>query len=246
MTQANSGLGEKALNKVAEIALASQLDESESLSVTVQTDPGQLAQGSVDSVSIDGTGLVMQQDLRMEKLEMELHDISVNPLSAIFGKIELTQPTVGTANVTLTEADINRAFSSEYINSKLQGLKVQADGQPVTIDAKSVKCSFLPAGKIGLETEIMIEETRSLEKVSFTALPQIDADGSGISLQQIEYPSQHEFSPDLTNSLVNKANEILNLRNFDVQGMSLQIQQLKIESGVLQLQAKAKVDKFPS
>jgi len=66
MSQGNAGIGEQAMNKVAQMAIASQLEESESLSVSLKTDPGQLAQGAVDSVSIDGKGLVMQQDLRME------------------------------------------------------------------------------------------------------------------------------------------------------------------------------------
>ncbi len=38
MAQENQGLGEQALNKVAEMGLASQLDEVENLDVNIQTD----------------------------------------------------------------------------------------------------------------------------------------------------------------------------------------------------------------
>jgi len=64
-----SGLGEQALNKAAEMGLASQLDESENLEV-IKTDPLKLVQGQVDT--IEGDGLVMQKDLRMEEMEMQM------------------------------------------------------------------------------------------------------------------------------------------------------------------------------
>ncbi|MEK0178335.1 MAG: DUF2993 domain-containing protein [Oscillatoriales cyanobacterium] len=81
MIQPERSLGEQAIDKVVEIAISSQLDESESLSVNVQTQPMQLAQGEVDSVTIDGEGLVLKQDLRVAKLQVKVNDISVNPLS---------------------------------------------------------------------------------------------------------------------------------------------------------------------
>lgn len=57
----SSGLGEQALNKAAEIGLSSQLDEAENLDVNIKTDPLKLVQGQVDSVSVEGEGLVMQK-----------------------------------------------------------------------------------------------------------------------------------------------------------------------------------------
>src|SRR6476620_6565295 len=107
------GLGEQALNKAAEIGLSNQLDEVENLDVDIKTDPLKLVQGQVDAVTIEGEGLVMQKDLRMEELEMQMDSVAINPLSVAFGKIELTKPTQASTRVVLTEADINRAFNSE-------------------------------------------------------------------------------------------------------------------------------------
>jgi len=146
----------------------------------------------------------------------------------------------------LTESDINRAFNSEYISGKLSAQKVHVNGNPVTIDAKSVECNLLESGKIALNAEVLVRETSSIEKISFTALPQINREGGGISLQDVEYPSHQELSPELTTALVEKASEILNLRNFDLKGMSLRIQQLDVEPSLLTLHAAAKVDQFPS
>ena len=246
MLQQNRNLGEQAIDKVAEIAIASKLDESETLSVTVDTDPGQLAQGSVEAVAVEGKGLVMQQDLRVEELQLHVKDIAVNPLTAMFGKIELNGPAFGTARAVLTESDLNRAFNSEYISRKLNNLKVTVDGKLLTIDVQTMECQLLQTGKIAINAEVLVRETASTEKIYFTAKPQLEAGGWAISLQDVEYPENKEFSPEFTAALADKAGEVLNLRNFELEGMSLRIQQLNVEAGVLTLQAEAKVEQFPS
>jgi hypothetical protein len=243
--QQNRSLGEQAIDKVAEIAIASKLDESETLSVTVNTDPGQLAQGSVEAVAVEGKGLVMQQDLRVEDLQIHIKDIAVNPLTAMFGKIELNGPAFGTARAVLTESDLNRAFNSEYISRKLNNLKVTVDGKLLTIDVQTMQCQLQQTGKIAINAEVLVRETASTEKIYFTAKPQLEAGGWAISLQDVEYPENKEFSPEFTAALADKAGEVLNLRNFELEGMSLRVQQLNVEAGVLTLQAEAKVEKFP-
>ena len=246
MLQQNRSLGEQAIDKVAEIAIASKLDESEALSVTVNTDPGQLAQGSVEAVAVEGKGLVMQQDLRVEDLQIHIKDIAVNPLTAMFGKIELNGPAFGTARAVLTESDLNRAFNSEYISRKLNNLKVTVDGKLLTIDVQTMECQLLQTGKIAINAEVLVRETASTEKIYFTAKPQLEAGGWAISLQDVEYPENKEFSPEFTAALADKAGEVLNLRNFELEGMSLRVQQLKVEAGLLTLQAEAKVEQFPN
>jgi hypothetical protein len=244
--QQNRSLGEQAIDKVAEIAIASKLDESETLSVTVDTDPGQLAQGSVEAVAVEGKGLVMQQDLRVEDLQIHIKDIAVNPLTAMFGKIELNGPAFGTARAVLTESDLNRAFNSEYISRKLNNLKVTVDGKLLTIDVQTMQCQLLQTGKIAINAEVLVRETASTEKIYFTAKPQLEAGGWAISLQDVEYPENKEFSPEFTAALADKAGEVLNLRNFELEGMSLRVQQLNVEAGLLTLQAEAKVEQFPN
>ena len=246
MLQQNRSLGEQAIDKVAEIAIASKLDESETLSVTVNTDPGQLAQGSVEAVAVEGKGLVMQQDLRVEDLQIHIKDIAVNPLTAMFGKIELNGPAFGTARAVLTESDLNRAFNSEYISRKLNNLKVTVDGKLLTIDVQTMECQLLQTGKLAINAEVLVRETASTEKIYFTAKPQLEAGGWAISLQDVEYPENKEFSPEFTAALADKAGEVLNLRNFELEGMSLRVQQLNVEAGLLTLQAEAKVEQFPN
>lgn len=245
-TNKDASLGQQALNKAAEIGLSSQLDEVEQLAVDVQSDPLKMVQGQVDSVTVEGEGLVMNKDLRMEEMKMEMRGISINPLSAAFGKIELTKPTDASTHVVLTEADINRAFNSEFVGSKLQNMQVPVDGQPTTIDTKKVDFRLPGENKIALSADVLLRETGETKQIAFTAVPQVGANGQKVNLENVEYTEGKELSPELTAALLDKASELLNLSNFDLQGMSLRIKQLNLESGKMTLLAEARVEQIPS
>ncbi|MEH2267631.1 MAG: DUF2993 domain-containing protein [Nostoc sp.] len=242
----NPGLGEQALNKAAEIGLSSQLDEVENLDINIQTDPLKLVQGEVDTVTIEGKGLVMQKDLRMEELEMQMTSVAINPLSVAFGKLELTKPTEASVQVVLTEADINRAFNSEYVRSQLQSLKIHVNGQLRTIEPEHVDFRLPGDGKVALNASIRLVETGENQQVAFSAVPSISANGKTVALENVEYGESEEISPELTKALIDQTSEILNLSNFDLDGISLQVNQLKVEVGKLTLQAEAYVEKIPS
>ena len=242
VTPEKSGLGEQALNKMAEMALASQMEEVENLQVKVKVDPSNLAKGEVDSLAISGEGLVMHPDLRMAELQMQINSIAVKPLKALFGQIELVKPTDGTARIVLTAPDLDRAFNSEAISERLRQMVVHLDGEPVEIDSMQVVCNLLSDGII-LKTEIVGCE--GVSRLAFRSKPRISADRQGIVLQDIEY-LEGKASPELTNALVEWASEILNLSNFELEGISLRIHQLNVEVGKLILLAEALVTQFPT
>ncbi|KAF3883721.1 MULTISPECIES: LmeA family phospholipid-binding protein [Nostocales] len=242
----NPGLGEHALNKAAEIGLSSQLDEVENLDVNIQTDPFKLIQGEVDSVTIEGEGLVMQKDLRMQEMEMHTGSVAINPLSAAFGKIELTKPAKGTARVVLTQEDINRAFNSDYVRSQLQEQKIHINGQSRTIVTQQVDFRLPGNNKVTLSANVILKETNENHKVAFSAVPKVSGNGQTVSLENVEYAETQEVSPELTKALVNATSKILNLSNFDLEGMTLRIKQLEAEQGKLIIQAEAFVEQIPT
>ncbi|MBD2213509.1 DUF2993 domain-containing protein [Nostoc linckia FACHB-104] len=240
------GLGEQALNKAAEVGLSSQLDEVENLEVDIKTDPLKLVQGQIDSVSIEGEGMVMQKDLRVEEMDMQIQSVTINPLSVAFGKIELTKPTVGSARVVLNEVDINRAFNSDYVRSQLQSQKINVNGEARTINPQNVEFHLPGDGKVKVNADILLVETGETQKVDFEAVPRVSANGKTVSLENVEYGQGEEISPELTKALVNQTSELLNLSNFDLEGMTLQVNSLKVEPGKLILQAQAYVEQIPS
>ncbi len=246
MTQQQGDIGEQALSKAAEVALSSQLDEAESLDVDIRTDPLKLLQGELDSVKIQGEGLVMQKDLRAQELQVRTGNIAINPLSAAFGKIELTRPTEADAHVVLTEQDLERAFNSEFIHDKLQNLDVHVDGQPMTINTKQVELHLPGDSKIALKAEILLNKTGETKEVSFSAVPRVSAGGQRLSLEQVQYAEGKDVSPELTAALLESASELLDLGNFELEGMSLRLKGLDVQKGKLTLQAEAQVEQFPS
>jgi hypothetical protein len=238
-------ISEKAISEAAEVGLSSQLDQADTLDVDVETDTGKLMQGELDSVEIEGEGLVMEKDLRTEELDIETNQISINPLKAVFGDIELEQPTQATAKVVLTQEDIERAFNSDYIQQKLQNLEVEIEGKPVQIKAKQVEFKIPDERKINLHAQVMLTQTQEVKEIAFSAVPQKSRQGHKIELDEITYLDDQRVSPDLTAALVMSAEELLDLRNFELEGMSLRLQDLKIQPGCMTIQAKTQVTEFP-
>jgi len=147
VTQEKAGLGEQALNKIAEMALASQLEEVERIEVQLKTDLSKLAHGEVDSIAISLNGLVMQQDLGLSELN-QMNRVIVKPLSALLGKIKLTQPSEGTARIVINEDNLTRAFNSESFHEKLLQMQSEVEDKRVTILIQQVKCCLLANGNI--------------------------------------------------------------------------------------------------
>ncbi|PZD71224.1 hypothetical protein C1752_07500 [Acaryochloris thomasi RCC1774] len=227
----------QALSTAAEAGFESQLDAVETLDVDIEANAGDLVQGELESVTVEGEGLVMQGDLRAEALVVETDAIAINPLKAAFGDIELKQPTNATAEVTLTESDIERAFNSDFMRKKLRGLKLEIDGKPHTIDPNQITFKLPGAGKVELSAKFLIIESVETQQVNIKAVPQVSDNGHSIILQDV----QAEGPESVVDALLDSATELLDLRNFELEGMSFRLQELEVQQGQLMMQATAKV-----
>jgi LmeA-like phospholipid-binding len=243
---ANSpNLGDRALNKVVEIGIASQLDVIEEIDVDLRTNPGNLMQGKVDSVEIFGKGLVVKQDLRMDSIQINTDRVSIDPLRALLGNIELTQPTDAEARIVLTETDINRAFSSDYIRDKLHGLIMEMDGQPVTIDIQQATLDLPGENKFVIAATFLMRESNEVKKFSATAIPQIHEGGNRISLEILAAEGQG-LTLKLVMVIFEQLTALLDLRNFNIPGISLQLHQLEAQLGKLVIHAKSQIEQLPT
>ncbi|MGG6266934.1 LmeA family phospholipid-binding protein [Leptolyngbya sp. AN03gr2] len=239
-------LDDQAISKVAELGIKSQLDAVETLNVAIDIDPLKVITGALNSVSIAGEGMVMKQDLRIEQMEFNTGSVAVNPMSLAFGKIELTHPTEAEAIVTLTESDINRAFRSDFVKGKMQNLDVQVNGETATVDMQKINFGLPGAGKILFSTEVILQNSQERKSVAFTAVPKISPDKQQIVLEDVEYLDNQELSPEFTEAMLNEAKKLLDLKNFELGDMSLQLQRLAALKGKLILQSEAIVNQFPS
>ena len=240
-----AGLGKQALDKVAEMAIKSQLDHAEQVDVDVQAEPLDLLQGKIESVSIEGTGMVMKQALRVEALKVNADSMSINPLKALTGEIELTQPANAQAQILITEADLNRALASDYLLRKMQGLKVSVQGEDKTVDIQKAEIHLPGDDKLALQVALLVRESGDRTEFSAVAIPSLKEAGQKIDLKLISAEGQ-DLSIDFATALFNKVIELLDLRNFELDGISLQLQSLIVQKGTLLLQAATTIEKLPT
>ena len=238
-------LGEQALNKIAELALSSQLEDSDSLEVKIDTAPEKLANGELESLLIEGKGLVIETDLRLQVLEIGMKAIAVEPLKALTGSIELTQPTEGTAYLVLTQADLNRALNSPDLRAKINVLDTYLSTEQVKLTVPQKKCQLREDGTVAVEALVELQPSGETKEVAFTTTPKIAPGGKSVVLENIQYEPGKEVSEDLTQAFLDKAGKMLDLRNFEKQGLALRIRHLTVEAGQITLSAVADITQFP-
>lgn len=238
-------LGEKALDKAAEIVLTNQLDQAEQVDVDIRSDPGKVMQGKVDSVAITGEGMVMKQDLRVEAAEIHADSVAINPLKAVFGELELTQPTKAQAQILLTESDLNRALASDYLRNKMKNLRIEAQGQNIAIDIQRVNVHLPGEHKLALDVDIRLSESGDHKQFSAVAKPFLQDNGQRVEFEVLSAEA-NGLSLEFITTLFSKVIELLDLRKFDLDGVSLQLKDLEALEGKLLLRATALVEQLPN
>jgi hypothetical protein len=234
-------LGEQALGKAAEAAITSQLDQVEQVDVDVETDPLKAVQGKVDSVAISGEGMVMKQELRVEAIGINTDSVAINPLKAVLGEIELTEATNADVNVLLTEEDLNRALSSAYLSDKMKNLKIEVQGQPHLVDIQKVKVKLLEGGELALDVELLMQESNETKQFTAKAKPLLKDNGYRIDLEIISAEGKG-LSLDFMTALFAKIVELLDLHNFDFNGMALQLKDFDVNAGKVMLRGTVRVE----
>ena len=238
-------IGEQAISKAAEVGLESQLDKAEDLDVDVRTNPLDLMQGDVESVSVKGEGLVMQKELRADKLQIETNSISIDPIKAALGDIEMEQPTDARMLVVLKEEDIQRAFNSDYVKDKLKNLKIEYGDRTATAQIQQVNFTLPETNKVRLEADLKLIEKEQNAKINFTAVPEVSSTGNSVSLKSVEHLEEAEYNKEVAEAIIASTEEILDLRNFELDEMSLKVRKLDVQTGKLTIEADAMIEEFP-
>lgn len=244
MVQGPTDLTEEALNRMMELGISSRFDEVEALEADVTSDPVKLLQGELEAANVKGKGLVIKKDLRTADLSVKSDGFAIDPMKAALGDIDLTRPTNATIAVTLTEADIERALNSDYIAEKLQRLKFSVDGHLTRLQPQRVTVRLPGEGKVELAADVVLAETGETEHIAFSSTPELFSDGHHIQFKQVEVDTD-SASKALTESLVKTLNQLLDLRNFTLSGMELQLKDMDIQAGQMQVATAARLEEFP-
>lgn len=233
-------LGEKTLNKIAEIAISRQFERVEKLSVSVKTDASRLAKGELESLVIHGTGLVSSDRLQIQELKMTFTAIAVSPFKALMGNIELTYPSQGHAYVVLSETDLESALLKQ-----LQQTPISIGGQVTRVNIQKVNCHIFANEEIEFSLKIKVRESSEIKQITWRGNPRIKVNKKGVILDEIKFIEGEEILSSFT-PIVTEAEKIFNLSLFQIDGISLQVDRLAIEKGKVILKAAAEITHFPN
>lgn len=240
-------LEEQALSGAAELGLTSQLDEAEKLDVDVRTDLLKVIQGQADSVSVVGQGLVMQKDIRVQEMELHIDAVDVNPLSAFFGQFELNHPSDAAARLVLTEPDINRALNSEYIRSKIPNLELNVEGKTAVIRPLHLEVHIPTDGKVVFNAKVTLhDEIGQTEQIGFTATVLVQRGKHPLLMEGFSCTPDQGVSLELAIAFIKKLRELINLPYYELEGTSLRVNDVEVQTGRLTLLANAHVKQIPS
>jgi hypothetical protein len=248
MTHDDLRLDEQAISKAAEIGLSSQLDEAEKIDVDVRTDLVKAVQGQADSVAIAAEGLVMQKDIRVQEMELHTDSIDINPLSALFGQIELNQPVDATARLVLTEQDINRAFNSDYMRSKLQNLELNVEGKKAIIEPRQLELHLPADGKVVFNVKTLLhDEIGKTKQIGFNATMLVKTGEQSLLMEGFNCtPPGQGISVELAIAFMQKLKELVNLPYIELETMALRVKDVDVQKGSLTLHTEAHVRQIPS
>ncbi|BAQ65322.1 DUF2993 domain-containing protein [Geminocystis sp. NIES-3709] len=238
-------IGEKTINKIAEMAFKSQIKDAQHLSVQVKTDPQKLAKGVLESLDIDGYGLVMQKNFRLEKMRITLNNIAVSPFKALMGNVQLTQPSEGDACIILNEKDIETALNIDNLNQKLQKYDIFYQNRPVGVTFFRVDCRILGDGRVAIKAKLKISETNSIESVCLVIKPRICTHGQSILMDEVECTQGQQFSSILTDAILEESTKIFNLDSLLMDGISFKMNYISMEEGKFNVLAIAGITHLP-
>lgn len=238
-------LEEQVLSEAAEMTLSTQLNQVEDIQVDVRTDLLKLVQGKVDSVSITGQGLVMQNDIRVQEMQLHTNSIAVNPLSAIFGQIELDKPVDADVRLVLTQDDINRALNSDYVHSKLQSLNLNVDGEIVVLEPHKLQIDLPGNNKLVFTGDVLLHEISKTKPLGFTGVITLRSMKQPLLLDAFHCNHGEGISLEFALAVIKQLKEWLSLPFFELEEMALHLTEVEVQSGSITIHAQAYVRQLP-
>lgn len=236
----------KVISAAVEMGLSSKLDSAENLDVDVETNLGEIIQGQANSVSVSGQGLVMQKDIRLQEMEIHTSRITVNPLSVLFGEVELSQPTDAAARIVFSEVDINRALTSDYVRRQMQNLQLDVDGQIVTIEAQKMKIQLPDVNTIVFNGSTILREQEKTRSLDFQAVIHPGTIFEPLLIESFCCTPPPGISLQFALALMQKFKELVLSPYFDIDGTAMRVQKIELQKGKLTIYTTAKITGIPS
>ncbi len=245
--------GEKMLNAAATQSIRHLFTQSESVNVAVRCYPSsKLLQGSIDNFKMSGRGLVIRRQFEVEEMSFETDAVSIDFGSVMGGQLRLKQPTQAVAQVTLSEAGINRAFEADLVQNRLQQVDMEeltnlSGGEPVSF--REVRLELMPENRVKITAKTDLPNQSDVP-ISLTATLGVEK-RRRITFQQPKFnadevpDSVRGLSEVLTNAFSQILNNMVDLDRFDLDGVMLRINRLETQGNRLIFSGYAQIDHFP-
>lgn len=222
------GLGAQTINKIAEMALASQMKRVEQLSVDVSIHPQSLSKGIVNSLRMEGRKLVTPSNLQADHISFSFNDVGVYPFKALLGNIQLTKPAIGEAAITLKEADILET---------LQVLIAQDKSSKLSI--KLLSCTIKQPNII----QFRFLDSQGEQQITLRLL--YEARYQEVVCELVQNPD-HELAQLYEDHLLQRMlTKILNFQFLIFDGIAFTVKSVQVTDAQLKLEAIAKISSFP-
>lgn len=239
-------LEEQALSQIAEMGILGQLDNADAIAVDVRTDLGKIIQGQADSIALAGEGLVFQQEIRVESLDIQTDQLDINPLSALLGKIRLNHPVNTTTRIVMTEVDLNRALNSAYVCNKLKPLAFDVDGQSMLISLEPpLELHLLPESRMQFSGSLVVEAGEQTRQSQFSAVLSPSTQTQPVLLEAFQCLPGQGLPFELTFAFFKKIRELLHQPSLQWEDVVLRVTGLDVQGDRLTIECDASIAQLP-
>ncbi|MEP0909639.1 DUF2993 domain-containing protein [Leptolyngbya sp. GB1-A1] len=236
MKRESSRFSQQAINRIAEIAIASQLKQDVDLSVNIAATLKQLAKGQIDAIVILIERLVLSRNLKTEAFQLDIGAVTVKPLSALKGQIKLLHPSQGKLSVVINENDLTTALNQAIAQNSPQLNQITSP----------VRCSLVNNTiTIQLKPNPLSDETESIVLMALPPSEQESKQGIVWQHSLSSHPSSQQSNPSWASDVIASLDRLLNLKDFEQKGLFLTVQEIQIADGKLRLNADAFIQEFP-
>ncbi|WP_017315838.1 LmeA family phospholipid-binding protein [Mastigocladopsis repens] len=237
------------VDRTAESAIRSQLEQVEQLQVRVDNAPThQLLQGKVERVRVAGRSLQLKwQEIRIAALELETDAIELELGSLGQKRPKFKRPLQAGVRLVLTQQDINQLLQSPEFMTLLQKLKINTDDSSKTGDKSGYNFAnpnvkFFANNRFGFQVEL---QEKGLEKPLLIRVESGLRIVGGKNIQLVEpvvTANGEQVPPQFVNAIVDNINKRLDLGNLEDDGLQVRLLKLNIRPEELETAAFLRIE----
>jgi len=253
-TPTGTDWGERMLNSVASKTIRHLFTQSEAIEVSVRCYPSsKLLQGSIDNFKMSGRGLAIRKDFLVDEMSFETDAVALDFGSVLGGKLTLKQPTQAVAEVKLSEAGINHAFTAELVKKRLLNLDLPSltelsGGEPVSFS--DIQVELLPNNQVTILAKADLN-SEELVPISMTATLAVErrrrvAFNNPQFTTDLAPEAQKEISQALAIAFAEILDNMVDLDRFDLDGVTMRINRLETQGKQLIFSGYAQIDRIPN